>query len=247
MNSTPEARNSISFGCEPSDGDVPSTVASDSGELMGDLCSSLPSSGQEKCTSPSYRELLDITTRTVDKLGLEWDSKPTQNQAQSKLDDRFLTSRAPAQPHKPLPFFQDLHQEVFEILKAALLGANITNAAATDLSWKRLSPPNSAPALKSHPLLPSKPCRITSALVGKSYMARFTAFVENLRAVKQHSAVFGKLIPHRSREFAKKSFRGLCQSSLSAVTPHALPFSQTSAPLGDQRIHQHLQFSRFQK
>ncbi|KAF4105162.1 hypothetical protein G5714_014493 [Onychostoma macrolepis] len=31
--------------------------------------------------------------------------------------------------------------------------------------------PTSAPSLKSCPLLPSKPCRTTSALIGKSYMA----------------------------------------------------------------------------
>ncbi len=31
--------------------------------------------------------------------------------------------------------------------------------------------PNSAPPWKSRPLLPSKPCRVTSALVGKSHMA----------------------------------------------------------------------------
>ncbi|KAL0168465.1 hypothetical protein M9458_036687, partial [Cirrhinus mrigala] len=45
-------------------------------------------------------ELLDVVTHTVDELGLEWDSKVAQNQAQSKLDDG------------PLPFFQDLHHEV---------------------------------------------------------------------------------------------------------------------------------------
>ncbi len=30
--------------------------------------------------------------------------------------------------------------------------------------------PNSAPSWKSRPVLPSKPCRTTSALIGKSYM-----------------------------------------------------------------------------
>ncbi len=31
--------------------------------------------------------------------------------------------------------------------------------------------PNSAPSWKSRPLFPSKPCRTTSVLIGKSYMA----------------------------------------------------------------------------
>ncbi len=57
---------------------------------MGELCSSLPPSGQEKRTSSSYSELLDVVARAVDKLGLDWDSELAQNQAQSKLDDRFF-------------------------------------------------------------------------------------------------------------------------------------------------------------
>ncbi len=31
--------------------------------------------------------------------------------------------------------------------------------------------PSSAPSWKSHPLLPTKPCKTTSALIGKSYIA----------------------------------------------------------------------------
>ncbi len=73
-----------------------------------------------------------MVTRAVDKLGLEWDSEPTQNQAQSKVDDRFLTSCAPAQPHKPFPF-QDLHQEVSRSWKQPF-PAHITNPAAADFA-----------------------------------------------------------------------------------------------------------------
>ncbi len=47
---------------------------------------SLPLSGQEKCNAPSYKELLDVVTRAVDKLGLDCDCEPTDNQVQSKLD-----------------------------------------------------------------------------------------------------------------------------------------------------------------
>ncbi len=112
-----------------------------------------------------------------------------QNQAQSKLDDRFLTSHTPFQPRRPLPFFQDLHQEVLRSWKQPF-SAWITNPAAADFAPLFLKSehgyasmpaveetlvahlvPNSAPSWKSRPLLPSKPCRVTSALVGKSHMA----------------------------------------------------------------------------
>lgn len=80
----------ISFGCELYDEDVLSTAVSDSEDLMGEACSSLALNRQEKCSSPSYSKLLDVVSLAVDKLGLEWDSKPAQNQAQSKLDDRVF-------------------------------------------------------------------------------------------------------------------------------------------------------------
>lgn len=53
---------------------------------------SLLLSGQGKRTSPSYKELLDVVTRAVDKLGLEWECELAQTQTQSKLADRYLTS-----------------------------------------------------------------------------------------------------------------------------------------------------------
>ncbi|ROL55599.1 hypothetical protein DPX16_23616 [Anabarilius grahami] len=130
---TLEARDAISFGCGSYDNDVLSTVASDSEELVGYYSGSLPPSGQEKRTSPSYNELLEVVTRAVDKLGLEWDSNPVQNQAQSKLDDRFLMSRTPTQPRRPLPFFQDLRQEVSMSWKQPF-SARISNPAAADFA-----------------------------------------------------------------------------------------------------------------
>lgn len=61
----PEARNSIYFSCEPYDKDVLSTAASDSEGIVVDLCSSFPPSGQNKCTSQSCSELLDVVMCTV--------------------------------------------------------------------------------------------------------------------------------------------------------------------------------------
>ncbi len=53
---------------------------------------SLPPSGQEKRNAPSYKELLlrDVVTHAVDKLGLDCDCEPMDNQVQSKLDYLFF-------------------------------------------------------------------------------------------------------------------------------------------------------------
>lgn len=87
---TPEACDAISFGCGSYDDDVLSTAASYSEELVGNCSGSLPPSGQEKRTSPSYNELLEVVTR-----------------------NRFLTSRPPTQPRRPLPFFQVFEAAIF--------------------------------------------------------------------------------------------------------------------------------------
>lgn len=76
---TLEVRDTMSFGCMLCDEDLLSTAVSDSEDLLVEVCSSLPLSGQEKRTSPSCSELLDIVTRAVDKLGLERDSEPVKN------------------------------------------------------------------------------------------------------------------------------------------------------------------------
>ncbi len=127
----PEAYGAISFSCGLYDDDVLSTAASESEDLLADTCGCLPPGGQERHSSPSYSELLDMVTRAVDKLGLDWVADAaqaqSQSQSQSKLDDGFLTSRAPAQPRKPLPFFPDLHQEVSRSWKQPF-SARITNA-----------------------------------------------------------------------------------------------------------------------
>ncbi|KTF87032.1 hypothetical protein cypCar_00043644 [Cyprinus carpio] len=180
---TLEVCDTKSFGCLPCDKDVLSTAASDSEDLLDEVRSSLPLSGQEKCTSLSYSELLDIVTRTVDKLGLEWDSEPAKNQAQLKLDDRFLYSLITSQPCRPLPFFQVLHHKISRSWKQPF-SVCITNPAdfatvskmaehgyAVIPAIEKTLVLNSAPSWKSCPLLPCKQCRIMSALVGKSYMA----------------------------------------------------------------------------
>lgn len=56
--------------------------------------------------------------------------KPTPNQAQSKLNDLFLTGCTQTQPRKPLSFFQDLHQDVLKSWKQPF-SAHVMNPVST--------------------------------------------------------------------------------------------------------------------
>ncbi len=54
--------------------------------------------------SPQYEELLEVVTRVVAKLNIDW---PTEKQAElqkSKLDEHFLRTK-PLPPRRRLPFF----------------------------------------------------------------------------------------------------------------------------------------------
>ncbi len=90
---------------------------------------------------------------------------------------------------RKLPFFSDLHHEISRSWKQPF-SSRLTNAAAADFTnlvgsveqsytvipvvkdilASHLSP-SLEPSWKSRPLLPTKPCRTTSALIGKSYIA----------------------------------------------------------------------------
>ncbi|CAM4341551.1 unnamed protein product [Leuciscus chuanchicus] len=137
--------------------------------------------------SPAFEELLEVVTRAVDKLKIDWPSEVQEATVKSKLDERFLQPRS--QPlRRSLPFFPDLHTEVSRSwnkpfssrisgpnvhLYSNILGAReegygmmprVEESFASHLS------PDAASSLRA-PTLPTKPCRTTSALVGKAYMA----------------------------------------------------------------------------
>ncbi len=62
--------------------------------------------------SVSFEELLEVVTRAVGKLNIEWPAdKEHQERPKSKLDKRFLCSRSPP-PCRGLPFSPDLHTEI---------------------------------------------------------------------------------------------------------------------------------------
>ncbi len=137
--------------------------------------------------SPQYEELLEVVTRAVAKLNIDW---PTEKQAEpqkSKLDERFLRTK-PLPPRRSLPFFPDLHTEVSRSWKkpfsarlfipASDYYGNV--AGLSDCGYRAMPrveqtlasylSPGVASSLKA-PVLPSKPLRTTSALVGKGYTA----------------------------------------------------------------------------
>ncbi len=109
--------------------------------------------------------------------------------ARRKFDERFLSSPNSRPERRKLPFFSDLHQEISRSWKQPF-SSRLTNAEAADFTnlvgsveqgytaipvvedtlASHLSP-SLAPSWKSHPLLPTKPCRTTSDLIGKSYIA----------------------------------------------------------------------------
>ncbi|MGL4355807.1 MAG: hypothetical protein ACRCTP_18420, partial [Aeromonas popoffii] len=136
--------------------------------------------------SPGYEELLEVVNRAVARLGVDWPTEQQEIKSVSKLDERFLKKRLQPQ-RRGLPFFPDLHTEVSKSWKkpyssrisstsssfSVVLGARdkgygmmpkVEDTLAIYLS------PEAASSLKS-PTLPTKPCRVTSNLVGKAYMA----------------------------------------------------------------------------
>ncbi len=137
--------------------------------------------------SRAYEELVEVVMRAVEKLNIDWPAEREDVRSRGKLDERFLPSRAQPQ-RRGLPFFPDLHTEVWRSWEkpvsyrvystqtshySSILNKNehgngempkVEETLASYLS------PESSSSIKS-PTLPTKPVRITSALVGKAYSA----------------------------------------------------------------------------
>ncbi len=181
---SPGARDTVSFGLD----DILLTAASDSEDFGPALADALPPSGQESRPSAAYSELVDVHSRSTEKLSLDWPDEPRESQA-LKLDERFLSGPNSRPKRRKLTFFSDLHQEISRSWKQPF-SSRLTNAAAADFTnlvgsvdqgytaipvaedtlASNLSP-SLAPSWKSRPFLPTKLCRTTSALIGKSYIA----------------------------------------------------------------------------
>lgn len=137
--------------------------------------------------SPRYEELLEVVTRAVAKLSLDWPAEKTTEPQKSKLDERFLRASQPP-PCRGLPFFPDLHEEIARSWKRPFSArlyipssdyyGNVVGIAErgyramprVEQTLASYLSPGTASSLKA-PALPSKPLRTTSALVGKGYAA----------------------------------------------------------------------------
>ncbi len=167
---SPKGHDFVSFGLD----DVLHMAASDSEDFGPALADVLPPSGQEARPSAAYSELVDALSRATEKLALDWPNEPRESRA-SKLDERFLIGAHSKLERRKLPFFSDLHREISSSWTQPF-SSRLTNAAAADFtnlvgSVEQGYTTSLAPSWKSRPLLPSKPCRTTSALIGKSYIA----------------------------------------------------------------------------
>ncbi|XP_060741844.1 uncharacterized protein LOC132856323 [Tachysurus vachellii] len=177
------ARTAISP--DPEEGMLLSASGSEELDVGGDVLS--PSvKPNEREQSVTFEELLEVVSRAVGRLNLDWPEEEV-SVARSKLDDRFLTSGRRPPARRRLPFFPDLHAEVSRSWKNPF-AARVFSPAMSDYSAiigleshgygamprveetlaGYLSP--ASPAWR-RPALPSKPCRTTSALVGKAYTA----------------------------------------------------------------------------
>ncbi len=178
-----EALASVSqarFGVSSEWADETSSLAS--GEV--ESATSVHSSSDEK----AYEELLEVVTRAVDRLHLDWPQEQ-ETSKRSKLDDRYLSDGQGEGPQRrSLPFFGDLHDEVARswnrpyssrvFVPSTSIYSTIVDAKARGYMLMPqieetlagyLSPGSSSSLKKA--TLPTKPCRVTSSLVGKAFQA----------------------------------------------------------------------------
>ncbi|CAM4607827.1 unnamed protein product [Leuciscus chuanchicus] len=137
--------------------------------------------------SHAFEELLDVITRTVERLSIEWPEDRQGARSKSKLDERFLPSRAQPQC-RSLPFFPDLHTEVWRSwgkpVSYRVYTAQTSHYSSihnykehgygempkVEETLASYLSPATASSLKA-PALPSKPVKVTSSLVHKAYAA----------------------------------------------------------------------------
>ncbi len=147
------------------------------------------STGYSPTLSPQYEELLEVEvfTRAVAKLNINWPADDQTEKQRSKLDERFLRSKS-LPLRRRLPFFPDLHTEVSRSWKnpfssrlfiptsdyygnvAGLSECGYRTMPRVEQTLAGYLAPGAASSLKA-PVLPTKPLRGSSALLGKGYAA----------------------------------------------------------------------------
>ncbi len=167
--------------------DSMSLAASDREELSGSIDDpALPQSDKSSEPKPSSdAELFRVLSRAVDKLGQEW--SPPEEPTRSRLDEWFLPGCHQAPRQRASPFFPEVHEELTRSWRApysARLRASSSSAltsvdGAEEKGYRKLPPLDESVAVHLCPPTaigwtakaahPSKPCRTTSALVGRAY------------------------------------------------------------------------------
>ncbi len=179
----------VSFGGSDDElaDDSMSLVASDAEELSGSVTDPAPSGlpAPSAAKAGMDAELFRVLSKAVEELGLEW--SPPEEPSRSRLDEWFLPGRRQAPQQRPSPFFPEVHDELTRSwrspysarLRTSASSALTTIDGAEKKGYERMPQldesvaahlcPPTAIGWKAKANHPSKPCRTTSALAGRSY------------------------------------------------------------------------------
>ncbi len=179
----------VSFGGSDDElaDDSMSLVASDAEELWGSATDPAPSGlpAPSAAKAGMDAELFRVLSKAVEELGLEW--SPPEEPSRSRLDEWFLPGRRQAPQQRPSPFFPEVHDELMRSwrspysarLRTSASSALTTVDGAEEKGYERMPQldesvavhlcPPTAIGWKAKASHPSKPCRTTSALAGRSY------------------------------------------------------------------------------
>ncbi len=179
----------VSFGGSDDElaDDSMSLVASDAEELWGSVTDPAPSGlpAPSAAKAGMDAELFRVLSKVVEELGLEW--SPPEEPSRSRLEEWFLPGRRQAPQQRPSPFFPEVHDELTRSwrspysarLRTSASSALTTIDSAEEKVYERMPQldesvaahlcPPTAIGWKAKASHPSKPCRTTSALAGRSY------------------------------------------------------------------------------
>ncbi len=160
-----------------------------SGDELGsgdDDSAALPPSGRVVLPE-SDPELTAMLSRATESFGLHW--RPPPSPDRTRLDDWFLGAQADRWQPPPVPFFPEVHEEVTRSWRAPFSARNRPSASSvlTTLDggvaqgYVEIPPveraiamqlcPQGAAAWRGNPRLPSRACKLSSALMAKAYGA----------------------------------------------------------------------------
>ncbi len=179
----------VSFGGSDDElaDDSMSLVASDAEELSGSVTDPAPSGLPVPSAAKAGMdaELFRVLSKAFEELGLEW--SPPEEPSRSRLDEWFLPGRRQAPQQWPSPFFPEVHDELTRSWRSPYSARLRTSASsaltmidgAEEKGYERMPQldesvaahlcPPTAIGWKAKASHPSKPCRTTSALAGRSY------------------------------------------------------------------------------